>query len=178
MLVLTRADGGTAVSVVGRGIRRRRIDLQHLALHRDLDLLVVEADHDPAQEYLLPRGPLREPLEAAALGVELAEPPWLRVLVEGAPGPGVAAAFDAHLDGPAIGAAPVRGGVSRINPAGFTKVSSLGVDQQRVPVIITFEPDALEKLKPGQGFELIPPHQGLKCDLGFGRRNMVAQTRL
>ena len=30
-----------------------------------------------------------------AVGVELAEPPWLRVLVEGAPGPGVAAAFDA-----------------------------------------------------------------------------------
>ena len=51
------------------------------------------------------------------------------------------------LYGTAIGVAPIRGAVSRIKPAGFTKVSSLGVDQQRVPVVIAFDKDTLEGLK-------------------------------
>lgn len=38
---------------------------QHLALERDLDLLVVEAGRDLGREHLLPRGPLREPVSAA-----------------------------------------------------------------------------------------------------------------
>jgi HlyD family secretion protein len=49
--------------------------------------------------------------------------------------------------GPSIGDSPIRGTVLKIKPAGFTKVSSLGVDQQRVPVIIAFGKDDLESLK-------------------------------
>lgn len=39
------------------------------------------------------------------------------------------------------GGPPLRGRVRRIEPAGFTRVSALGVDEQRVPVIVDFAED-------------------------------------
>ncbi|MFO8056835.1 MAG: tetraacyldisaccharide 4'-kinase [bacterium] len=38
---------------------------QHLSLERDLDILVLDSTADPADRFLLPRGPLREPISAA-----------------------------------------------------------------------------------------------------------------
>lgn len=51
------------------------------------------------------------------------------------------------IHGAAIGAQPIRGKVARIKPQGFTKVSSLGVEQQRVAVVIAINQEDLQKLK-------------------------------
>lgn len=52
-----------------------------------------------------------------------------------------------NIYGETIGDKPVRGSVIQVKPQGFTKLSSLGVEQQRVPVIIAFQPDDLAALK-------------------------------
>lgn len=52
-----------------------------------------------------------------------------------------------ELYGPAIGETPIPGVVRQVYPAGFTKVSSLGVEQQRVKVIISIEQSVLDGLQ-------------------------------
>jgi HlyD family secretion protein len=74
-----------------------------------------------------------------------------------------------RIYGPAIGKRLpgardyARGTVHKVYPAGFTKISSLGVEQQRVTVIVRFDPDDLRWLRAEQ-------------DLGVGYRVRVRIT--
>jgi len=56
-----------------------------------------------------------------------------------------------EFSGPSVGKTPAHGTVAKIYPAGFTKVSSLGVEQQRVRVIVKFDADDLRRLRSERG---------------------------
>jgi HlyD family secretion protein len=49
---------------------------------------------------------------------------------------------------------PLLGHVRQIEPFGFTKVSALGIEEQRVNVIVDFDSPLAERYRLGHGFQL------------------------
>ncbi len=99
-----------------------------------------------ANERVLPAGqPLLEIGRLAELEVEV------EVLSQDAVD--IAAGNLVEIDVPTVRHAPLTGRVSRLEPRGFTKVSSLGVEQQRVLVIVAFDPGVLDQFS-AEGFTL------------------------
>jgi HlyD family secretion protein len=98
-----------------------------------LNRLVTSEGHLPAGTKLLEIGRLEElEVEADVLSVDVV---------------GVKPGHQVEIYGPAIGTPAARGTVARIFPAGFSKVSSLGVEQQRVKVVVRFNANELERLR-------------------------------
>jgi HlyD family secretion protein len=118
-------------------LRQARLDQERSRMESPVDGVVL--DRFVSDERVLPAG--AELLEVARLeDLEVVA----EVLTQDAsrirPGAKV------EVYGPALGDETVIGTVRRIEPRAYTKLSSLGVEEQRVNVIVAFEPGTAQRL--------------------------------
>jgi len=139
------ARKGLTKAVLEKQLAEAKVRLEEAELNRTrgsmtspidgvvLARFVTSEGHLPAGTRLLEIGRLEDlEVEADVLSVDV---------VGAKPGDQV------EIYGPAIGTPSVRGTVARVYPAGFTKVSSLGVEQQRVKVIARFKAADLDRVR-------------------------------
>lgn len=90
----------------------------------------------------------QRPLNAGELLLEIGDLSELEVVVEILTQDAISLrnGLRAEVTGLTIDGTPLTGKVVRISPQGFTKVSSLGVEQQRVDVTIRLDPQKLQTL--------------------------------
>ena len=87
--------------------------------------------------------------------IELGDPQNLEVVIEllTTEAPKIASGAAVRLDNWG-GSAPLSGKVRRIEPWGFTKISALGVEEQRVNVLVDITTDPHQWNSLGEGFRL------------------------
>jgi HlyD family secretion protein len=143
----------------------------HVAQH-DIDIATaaVMRARDASGKGLQPDWPLRAPIAGRVLRVqqksggtvavgtpliELGEPENLEILIEllTTEAPQVVAGAAVRLDNWG-GAPPLSGRVRRIEPWGFTKISALGVEEQRVNVLVDIVSDRSQWSALGEGYRL------------------------
>ncbi len=162
-LVAMKAGTDLMPTSVEQYIERKKLKHDVLAKERDqaaVKLREAQRDHD--------RGTLLAPISGVVLERHISDEQYLPagaslleigqlddlevevdILSQDVVNISLGAAADVY--GPAIGMRPAKARVSRIFPAGFTKISSLGVEQQRVKVIVRFEDDELDRLRSQRG---------------------------
>jgi HlyD family secretion protein len=131
----TRAAAGSRLDAA-----RAWLDLQG-STHRDGARLALSA---PVSGLVMRRHVESEgPVRAGQPLLELGDPKSLEVVVEvlTADALQLAPGMKVRLD-PGHGQAPIAGRVQAIEPSGFTKVSALGVEEQRVLVVVALPADA------------------------------------
>jgi len=162
-LLAMKAATDLMPTTVEQYIERKQLTTAVKELERvQAEIKLREAERDAA------RGAMRSPVAGVVISREISDERYLTagtelleigrleqleveadVLSQDVVDVQVGAAVDIY--GPAIGPSPARGTVRRIYPAGFTKVSSLGVEEQRVKVVVGFDPDELERLRTERG---------------------------
>ena len=146
--------------------RRKRDSIDDNEYQRDAlraEVAALEAKRD-LLEYDQGRAEIRSPIDGYIIQKEIEDRKWLAagtpLLLLGDPkaieiesdilseeiGP-VYVGAQVEITGKAVNDAIVPGTVSRIYPSGFMKVSALGIEQQRVRTIVSFENDEL-RLRP------------------------------
>lgn len=156
--VLLKAAADLTPSMIDRYIKRKNLAVAVLEKER----LEAEARLREAQTQQQ-RGTLRSPIDGVILrrhesserfvaaGTVLLEIGDLRQLevetdVLSQDAVGIVQNTAVEIYGPAVGG-NTTGYVQRVDPAGFTKISSLGVEQQRVKVIVRFAEGELPQLQ-------------------------------
>ncbi len=126
-------------------LAKARLDERRATILSPVDGVVLKR-HVVDEQYLAAGAPLLEigrledlEIEADLLSVDVGR---------------VEVGDQVEIYGPAVGPRPARGKVARVYPAGFTKISSLGVEEQRVKVIVAFDPEELKRLTVEHGLQV------------------------